>query len=286
MRSTILAVSAAALLGLSSSVMAFGGGQFGEVTHSSTGNSGSLTQGSSVSAGSVSGATTTGTGFAGTYGIANMHANTTGQLKSDSSLAVVKGTTYVSGHSESGTYVEGAGAAGSIAGGEADASVVGQASFNEGTHQHFCIYLCGPAYNEVDTMSGEAEINAGAQGSSWAASGSIGDGEGLSVQGFEAYGEAKAKSKISGEDGEYTAKSNVDTASGAVSYTIEEGNAIGETHAIGWGLAGADVYRLHEDDDSNNNGSGGNPCGGNCGNGGGNGGGNGTGNEGGGQGPS
>lgn len=248
MRKAILAVSAALALGLSSIAMASGGGQYGIITHDSTGNSGTLTQGSSVSAGSVSGATTIGTGFAGTYGIANMHANTTGQLKSGSTKAVTNGTSFVQGHSESGTFVEGAGAAGSIAGGEADASVTGQASFSEGTHQHFCIYLCGPQMNVENTLSGEAEINAGSTGSSWAASGSIGDGAGTSVQGFEAYGDAAAKSKITEDDGVYTAKSNVDTASGAQSYTLEEGNALGQTHSLGWGLAGADVYRLHEDD--------------------------------------
>lgn len=248
MRKTILAVSAALALGLASNAMAFGGGQYGTVTHDSSGNEGSLTQGSSVSAGSISGSTTTGTGYAGTYGISNMSANTTGQLKSGAHKAVVSGTTFVSGHSESGTLVEGAGAAGSIAGGTADANVSGAADFNTGTHQHFCIYLCGPAYNEVDTESGDAEIVAGSSGRSWAATGSIGDGSGTSVQGFEAYGDAKAKAKITNDGGEYTAVSNVKTASGAQSYTLEEGNAIGQTHSVGYGLAGADVYRLHEDD--------------------------------------
>ena len=285
MGSKILAVTAALALGLSSSAFAFGGGQFGVVTHDDTGNSGGLQQGSSVTAGSISGSTTIGTGFAGTYGISNMHANTTGQLKSGSLKAVVSGTTYVQGHSESGTFVEGAGAAGSIAGGEADANVSGYASFNEGTHQHFCIYLCGPAYNEENTTFGDAGIDAGSTGKSWAASGSIGDGEGLSVQGFEAYGDAKAKAKITEDDGEYTAITNVDTASGSLSYTIEEGKAIGETHSAGWGFAGADAYRLHGDAEASgdcvaNGGTG------NCGVGGGLGGGNGTGNEGGGQGPS
>jgi hypothetical protein len=286
MRNTIIAITAALALGISSSVMAFGGGQYGTVTHSSDGNSGGLIQGSSVSAGSFSGATTTGTGFAGTYGISNMHAETSGKLKSGESLSLIQGTSYVQGHSESGTFVEGAGAAGSVAYGSADAGFAGDGYFAEGTHQHFCIYLCGPAYNEELTQSGDAWAIGGATGTSWAASGSIGDGEGLSVQGFEAYGDAKAKADIDyAGHGEYDINTKVKTSSGALTYTIEEGNAIGQTHAVGWGFAGADAYRVHGDASSDgtcvaNGGTG------NCGVGGGLGGGNGTGNEGGGQGPS
>lgn len=285
MHKSIIAIAAALALGISSSAMAFGGGQYGVVTHDSSENSGGLIQGSSVSAGSFSGATTTGTGFAGTYGISNMSAGTSGKLKSGETLGLVKGTSYVEGHSESGTLVEGAGMAGSIAGGSADAGFIGGADFSEGTHQHFCIYLCGPAYNEEFTQSGDAWIAGGSSGSSWAASGSIGDGEGLSVQGFEAYGDAKAKAEIDYVGGEYDIDTKVKTSSGALSYTIEEGNAIGQTHSVGWGFAGADAYRVHGDASSDgtcvaNGGTG------NCGVGGGLGGGNGTGNEGGGQGPS
>jgi len=218
------------------------------VTHYTSSNDGGLIQGSSVTAGSISGATTVGTGFAGTYGISIMSAGTTGKFKTGESLSLIQGTSWVAGHSESGTLVEGAGAAGSIAGGEADAGFGGAGYFAEGSHQHRCHHGCGPRINRETTQVGDAWAFGGASGSSWAASGSIGDGEGLSVQGFEAYGEAKAKSKITNDGGEYTAITNVKTASGALSYTIEEGKAIGQTHAVGWGFAGADVWRVHEDD--------------------------------------
>jgi hypothetical protein len=277
MRKSILAVTAALALGLSSSVMA--SGQFGTVTHSGSDSGGSLIQGSSASAGSISGAITTETGFAGTYGISNMTATSSGKLRSNETLGLVKGTSFVKGHSESGTLVEGEGMAGSIAGGHADAGFSGSADFSEGSHQHFCIYLCGPSYNEELTQSGETFALGGATGSSWAATGSIGDGEGLSVQGFEAYGNAKGKTAIDQDGNEYTLDSIANTSSGAISYTIEEGNAIGQTHSVGWALAGADTWRVHGDADGGD-GDGGNPCGGNCGVGGGNGGGNGTGNEG------
>lgn len=249
MRSTILAATAAIALGVAS-VGAFASENYGE-----------LIQGSSAYAGSISGATTTETGFAGTYGISNMRAGSTGELRTGSNTAFTNGTTFVTGHSESGTLVEGAGAAGSIAGGKADANVLGSA------------YFSGPR------KGGEAEISAGSTGKSWAATGSIGDGEGLSVQGFEAYGDAKAKAKIKKDGDEYTTISNALTSSGAVSYTVEEGNAIGKTHSIGWGFAGADAYRTHGDADDDgtcvaNGGTG------NCGIFG-----NGTGNEGNGQGP-
>ena len=249
MRKTILAVTAALALGLSSGVMA-------------AEYSGSLIQGSSAYAGTISGATTTETGFAGTYGIANMRAGTTGELRTGSNRAFVNGTTFVTGHSESGTLVEGAGMAGSIAGGKADANVLGE------------------AYFDGNRKGGEAEISAGSTGKSWAATGSIGEGEGISVQGFDAYGDAKAKAKITKDGGEYTTTTNALTSSGAISYTVEEGNAIGKTHTVGWGFAGADAYRTHGDADDDGtcvaNGGTGN-CGIN---------GNGTGNEGGGQGPS
>ena len=286
MRITTIAIAAALALGISSSAMAFGGGQYGTVTHDDTSNSGGLVQGSSVEAGSFSAATTTGTGFAGTYGIATMQAGTTGKLKSSETLGLVQGTSFVIGHSESGTLVEGSGAAGSIAGGKADAGFGGEASFNEGTHQHFCIYLCGPAYNHESTQSGETFAFGGASGSSWAATGSIGDGEGLSVNGFEAYGEAKGKVKLDYEGhGEWSTKTVANTASGALTYTIEEGKAIGQTHAAGWGFAGADAWRVHGDTDSEGSGCVAHGGEGNCGVGAGLGGGNGTGNEGGGQGP-
>ena len=190
-----------------------------------------------------------------------MRAGTTGELRTGGNRAVVIGTTFVTGHSESGTLVEGAGAAGSIAGGKADANVLGE------------------AYFDGNRKGGEAEISAGSTGKSWAATGSIGEGEGISVQGFEGYGDAKAKAKITKDGGEYTTKSNALTSSGALSYTLEEGNAIGKTHTIGWGFAGADAYRLHgnADDDGTCVANGGT---GNCGIFG-----NGTGNEGNGQGP-
>ena len=245
MRKSIIAVTAALALGLASSVMA------GTVTHSDTGSQGNLQQGSAVQAGSISGATTTGTGFAGTYGISNMGAQTTGRLRSDLNTAVVIGTTSVQGHSESGTLVEGAGAAGSIAGGNADAFVTGDADFAEGTHQHGTFFgiPVTPAYNFDTTQEGNADINAGSTGSSWAATGSIGDGEGTSVQGFTADGDASAKSKIkTRNNGTVKAISNVTTSSGATAYTLETGNAIGETEAAGLGFAGADVYRQHDDD--------------------------------------
>ena len=276
MRKSIIAIAAALALGISSSVMATGNFT---VTHDTSGSSGGLIQGSSVQAGSFSGATTIGTGFAGTYGISNMQAGTTGKLKSNDSLGLVSGTSFVIGHSESGTYVEGAGAAGSIAGGEADAGFAGEAYFAEGSHQHGW-WGYGPAYNFDTVQSGDTYAVGGASGSSWAATGSIGDGEGLSVQGFEAYGEAKGKAKIDYEGGgEYSIKTVANTASGALTYTIEEGNAIGQTHASGWGFAGADAYRVHGDAESDgtcvaNGGTG------NCGVGSGLGGGNGTGNEG------
>jgi hypothetical protein len=257
MRKSILAVTAALALGLSSVAMAGN-------------NEGGLIQGSTAHAGSISGATTTETGFAGTYGISNMTATSSGTLRSGSNLGLVKGTSFVSGHSESGTLVEGAGMAGSIAGGEAAAGFAGYASF-DGNHR-----------------GGEAGAIGGAAGSSWAATGSIGDGEGVSVQGFEAYGDAKAKSKIENEgNGEYSTKSVANTASGALSYTIEDGNAIGQTHAVGGALAGADTWRVQHDGDGEGGEGGGE--GGSCvANGGiGNCGifGNGTGNEGGGNGP-
>lgn len=248
MRKSIIAVTAALALGISSIAMAE--------------YSGALIQGSSAQAGTISGATTTGTGFAGTYGIANMQAGTTGELRTGPNRAFVNGTTFVTGHSESGTLVEGAGAAGSIAGGKADANVLGSADF------------------DGNRKGGEAEISAGSTGKSWAATGSIGDGEGISVQGFEGYGDAKAKAKITKDGGEYTTTTEALTSSGALSYTLEEGKAIGKTHTIGWGFAGADAYRTHGDADDDGtcvaNGGTGN-CGIN---------GNGTGNEGGGQGPS
>jgi hypothetical protein len=283
MRITIIAIAAALALGISSSVMA--SGQQGTVTHSDTSNSGGLIQGSSVSAGSFSAATTIGTGFAGTYGISNMSAGTTGYLQSGPSIAKLGGTSFVTGHSESGTYVEGAGAAGSIAYGSADAGFGGAADFNEGSHQHNCYgyrgcsYL-GSAYNHETIQSGDAWAFGGASGSSWAASGSYGPGEGLSVQGFEAYGDAKAKADIDyAGHGEYDIDTKVKTSSGALTYTIEEGKAIGQTHAVGWGFAGADAYRIHGDAEAEgtcvaNGGTG------NCGVGLGLGGGNGTGNEG------
>jgi len=242
MRKTILAVSAALALGLASSVMA------ATITHSDTGSQGNLQQGSTVQAGSISGATTTGTGFAGTYGISNMSASTTGRLRTDLNTAVVIGTTSVSGHSESGTLVEGAGAAGSIAGGNADAFARGDADFAEGSHQHNCfLVFCGPAVNQETVQEGNADFTAGSNGASWAATGSIGDGEGTSVQGFEANGDASAKSKIKvRNNGTVKAVSNVTSASGAQAYTLETGNAIGETFSLGGGFAGADVYRQHD----------------------------------------
>ncbi len=257
MRSTILAITAALALGISSSAMANGG------NYSESG--GELVQGSTVHAGSISGATTIGTGFAGTYGISNMSAGTSGKLRSNDSRILIQGTSYVQGHSESGTLVEGSGMAGSIAGGSADSGFGGEGYFGD------------------DNQSGDAWALGGSTGESWAASGSIGTGGGLSVQGFEAYGEAKAKAKSSYEGGgQYDIDTKVWTSSGALSYTIEEGSAIGQTHAVGWGFAGADAWRVHGDSE------GGGDCvahggEGNCGVGAGLGGGNGTGNEGGGN---
>lgn len=234
MRKAILAVSAALALGLSSNVMAFGGGE----------TSGYLEQGSTAQAGSISGATTVGTGFAGTYGISNMNATSSGQLISLPSYAGVAGTSSITGHSESGTLVQGAGAAGSIAGGEADAGFYGEAYFYGGSG--------GGWFTQPYSQEGDADATGGSVGSSWAATGSIGDGSGLSVQGFSAQGNASATADIDqGWFGNVDINTDVATSSGASSYTIEEGNAIGQTHSIGWGFAGADAYRVHGNDIDN-----------------------------------
>lgn len=251
MRNSIIAITAALALGIASSVSAeYDGG---------------LIQGSSVTAGSISGATTTETGFAGTYGISDMSAGSSGKLRTGNSIGVVRGTSYVIGHSESGTLVEGAGAAGSIAGGTAEAGFAGMSYF--------------------DSRHGNGEVGAVgySTGSSWAATGSIGDGEGISVQGFEAYGNAGAKADIERTGrSRYEITTDVKTSSGALTYTIEEGNAIGQTHAVGGGLAGADAWRVHGNGDDGGDGGDcvANGGSGNCGING-----NGTGNEGNGQGP-
>jgi hypothetical protein len=196
-------------------------------------------------------ATTSGTGFAGTYGIANMSASTTGSLQSYPSYAGVAGTTLVSGHTESGTLVEGAGAAGSIAGGDAKAFVIGGADFDSSSHQHRCrgrSHICGPGFNYQTTQAGDAGILAKSKGSAWSATGSYGTGGGTAVNGFEAYGDAAAFADVdyNRRSGTYSTDSDVQTASGALTYTLEIGNAIGNTKALGLGYGHADAWRIHD----------------------------------------
>jgi len=243
MRKSITAIVASLALGIASSAMAE------TITHYTSSNGASLEHGSSVQAGSFSGATTLGTGFAGTYGISNQSAKSSGRIESNGGLGLVKGTSSVQGHSESGTLVEGLGAAGSIAGGTAEAGGSGEAGFEAGSHKHDCFFIfCGPSYDHQTDQYGEAGVEFGSTGSSWAATGSIGSGEGLSVQGFEASGNASAKSIVKERNnGSYKANTRVRTSSGALTYTIESGKAIGETEAAGWGMAGADAWRVHED---------------------------------------
>lgn len=249
MRKSIIALGAALVLA-SGSALATGNHGVRIITHNTNSFGGGVLQGTSANATSVSGAASTGNGYAVTGGVSNMQATSASKLVTGPSIAIVGGRTAVSGHTASETLVLGSAAAGTLATGDAKSGVIGGAGFESGSHNHICgRFGCSPGFNYQTTQAGEASILAKSKGGATSATGSIGTGGGLSVNGFAAHGNAKALADVDVYRGGNvaTTDANVWTSSGAESYSLNLGNATGGAGALGIGTGHADSWRVNTD---------------------------------------